>query len=514
MLNHHEELLGQLSHPITNLVRSVTTAGCRIAYRVPQSTDPMACKIFVDGKETPVLDEVYVGPLFSLNADRVAFVAQSKRVRVAVVDGVRPWMEEVHTDVSGAMGTVFSGDCSSHAYPQERNGKWVVVHDGEYNEAYDSLFERGIRLSRTGERIAYVAGKAGSCLVVASGLGIQDTFDNVPVDTLSFSADGSRLAYGALRRKKWLRAQQCFVVVDGVASPPIDDIAIAPTFSPDSKRCGYGATSKASHSVVVDGEGGPQFEGVAGLTFSANGASIAYGVKTGIKWAVAVDHKPGEWHKGIKAPLLAPRGKRVMYSALLDNGQWTVCTEGKRGPTFDNVYDSTMTFSDDGAHFGYFASSGESWTAVIDGQRFGPYAALGRTLAFSPDGRHVAYAAKTSSGMHMLIDGEVGPEYEEIQVGPVFRADGVLEYLAVRSSTLLRVTHQLSPTARGGLLDRGADKKRQSAFSRLLTQVLGDSEKAERLIEYERKRNPGASEIECIEAASRRIEEDNTGRWS
>ena len=58
-----------------------------------------------------------------------------------------------------------------------------------------------------------------------------------------------------------------------------------------------------------------------------------------------------------------------------------------------------------------------------------------------------------------------------------------------------------------------ADDHRARAFSHLLTQVFGDRAAAERLIAFEHKANPSASEVECIEAASRRIVEDNTGRW-
>lgn len=57
------------------------------------------------------------------------------------------------------------------------------------------------------------------------------------------------------------------------------------------------------------------------------------------------------------------------------------------------------------------------------------------------------------------------------------------------------------------------DDRRARAFSYLLTQVFGDRATAERLIALERRADPGASEIKHIEAASRRIVEDNTGRW-
>lgn len=62
---------------------------------------------------------------------------------------------------------------------------------------------------------------------------------------------------------------------------------------------------------------------------------------------------------------------------------------------------------------------------------------------------------------------------------------------------------------------QGADlQARQALHSRLLSQVFGDRKAAERLIALERKHNPDGTDSEWIAAASRRIEEDNTGRWS
>jgi hypothetical protein len=59
-----------------------------------------------------------------------------------------------------------------------------------------------------------------------------------------------------------------------------------------------------------------------------------------------------------------------------------------------------------------------------------------------------------------------------------------------------------------------ADVQRQKLYSRLLTQVFGDHAAADRLIEFERRKAPSDSPEAWIQAASRRIQEDNTGRWS
>jgi hypothetical protein len=48
-----------------------------------------------------------------------------------------------------------------------------------------------------------------------------------------------------------------------------------------------------------------------------------------------------------------------------------------------------------------------------------------------------------------------------------------------------------------------------SRYPGLLTALLGDREKAERLIEYERRFKPGASREALIDAALDRLEWDN-----
>ncbi|MGB2982636.1 MAG: hypothetical protein WBC63_02110 [Candidatus Bipolaricaulia bacterium] len=49
-------------------------------------------------------------------------------------------------------------------------------------------------------------------------------------------------------------------------------------------------------------------------------------------------------------------------------------------------------------------------------------------------------------------------------------------------------------------------------YKRLVRRLLGDEDAAERLIEYERIRNPGASRATLVEAAIHRLEHDR-GSW-
>ncbi len=52
--------------------------------------------------------------------------------------------------------------------------------------------------------------------------------------------------------------------------------------------------------------------------------------------------------------------------------------------------------------------------------------------------------------------------------------------------------------------------RQDELYNRLLSQVLGDRKKTDRLIEYERSRTPGLTDEKYIEMASSRIEKDNS----
>jgi len=54
--------------------------------------------------------------------------------------------------------------------------------------------------------------------------------------------------------------------------------------------------------------------------------------------------------------------------------------------------------------------------------------------------------------------------------------------------------------------------RRDELYGRLLSQVLGDRGKAQRLIMYAKEKNPGFSEEQCIESASSSLGAD-IKRW-
>jgi hypothetical protein len=74
---------------------------------------------------------------------------------------------------------------------------------------------------------------------------------------------------------------------------------------------------------------------------------------------------------------------------------------------------------------------------VVDGKKGPDYDALGY-FGFSQDGKHIAYTARKGGKFVVVVDGIERGEYTSVPAGPVFRSDGVMEFLAADDTTLYR----------------------------------------------------------------------------
>jgi hypothetical protein len=259
-------------------------------------------------------------------------------------------------------------------------------------------------------------------------------FDHIPPQSLLFSPDGSRLAYGGRRGgavpqdpSVWL------VVVDQRPGPEYDQVDHL-VFSPHGRHFAYKARQGGRWRLVVDGRPGPECEDLAeGFpVFSPDGRRLAHGFKAGGVWRVRVevldgDRGPasgpegivgGEFTQGVGGITFSPDGRRLAFGAK-DGDRRRVVVDGERGAGHDLL--GAIVFSPDGKRVAYEAASyrnetDDRWFVVIDGRaETGHEGQLMRdTLRFSANGRHLSYKVMKDETQQLVIDGRPGPKYRTI----------------------------------------------------------------------------------------------------
>ncbi len=149
----------------------------------------------------------------------------------------------------------------------------------------------------------------------------------------------------------------------------------------------------------------------------------------------------------------------------------------------EEISDWTLTFSPDGKHLAFKGVRLGKYGTWVDGNLAPSDVVMlkkgsGDSIRFSPDSQHIAFTVVSTEGLHWVVGGKAGPaadlalgqfdfsadskhfaytlpmakakkigvvvdhklraEYDVVPSGPVFCADGTLEYLAVRDKALYR----------------------------------------------------------------------------
>jgi roadblock/LC7 domain-containing protein len=132
-------------------------------------------------------------------------------------------------------------------------------------------------------------------------------------------------------------------------------MAFGVVFSPDGKCVVYVAMKGDKQLVVVDGQPGPEYDGIRNLVFSPDGKTVAYAAVKGDKWFVVVDGQPGPEYdqddvwvaQTVTVPIVfSPDGKRVAYAAR-KGGMGFVVVDGQPGPEYDYVIPNGPAFRAD-----------------------------------------------------------------------------------------------------------------------------------------------------------------------
>jgi len=214
----------------------------------------------------------------------------------------------------------------------------VVVRDGVAGAVYAAA-AGAPTFSPDGLHLAYAAvlAPAGKMCVVLDGKE-QQTFDGVASATLQFSADSKRLAYTAVRDRKYV------AVIDGAEGGPFEAMWFSPVFSPDGRRVAYVAGTGKQFFAVVDGKQGPGFDAFDGpFVFSPDSKHTAYAARRDKQWTVVRDEvvpdgaaqEPYDEISG-ESLRFSPDSNRLAYAAA-KGGQRFVVLDGKPQKAYEHI---------------------------------------------------------------------------------------------------------------------------------------------------------------------------------
>lgn len=283
--------------------------------------------------------------------------------------------------------------------------------------------------------------RATGARVVVKEISLGKIHPGIVRESLQISLKANRVAYAAKSGEKYL------MVIDGVAGKEYDGLHMPKSiFSSDEKTAIYGAWRDKKIFIVVNGQEGKPYARISLITYSPDGKKIAYWAATGekednLKGMVVIDGKEGptfDWigestpgpigHSVKKyVPVFSPNSSRLAYVALSGN-QELVVVDGKEWARYDEIA-SFPIFSPDSKKVAYLARKGGQWLVVVDGIEGKKYERI-ENLMFSPDGQKIAYIAFHNDNQLVVVNGNEGPEYQMVD-RVTFSPDGKhLAYVA------------------------------------------------------------------------------------
>lgn len=376
-----------------------------------------------DGKQRLIHDggvdklhDAVQAEVISPDGQHVAYVAVDNGVYHVITDGIESKPYTRIGTLSRQYGAfVFSTNGARVAYKaifpgdQER-----MVVDGIEGAIYDEIIVDSFSFSANGGHFVYAARLGATGYVVKDGkvvvqcdAGGWQHFHLGPY----LSADGEHLAC------LFQRGSQFFASVDGKESHPWTGIdnAWQTSFTADGRHFSYAAQDQGGFRVVVDDQEFPS-AGITPAAFSANGQSWALVNQDETGSWVVVNGVAGKKYPGtILQATFSPDGRRVGYLVEEHSGGGPMAViHGEHD--FENTAPELfwgIQFSPDSAHYSISGKRGAKPVVIIDGKQY-PCSDVpgvtGSPVTFSPDGHRWAYPATHGGRSYWVVSGvEYGP---------------------------------------------------------------------------------------------------------
>lgn len=253
------------------------------------------------------------------------------------------------------------------------------------------------------------------------------------VHSLTFSATGSRFAYVGEKSQS-----NAVVVLDGEEGKSYEGIAPDSfKFSPDGSRYAYviglpftnsakTETGKlwAASRVVVDGTESRNYASLAtrDLVFSADGKHLAY--RASLQRVLSSNHTDVVVRDGVDSrpykavldgtPVFSPDSQHLAFAGLRD-GKWFVVQDDKESAPWDAVANDTVVFTPDSQRLIYRAKRGKNWFVMLGGKELiRNDDGVPQIAIFGPDNQHIAILFTAESKDHWLVDRVPGPAFDQV----------------------------------------------------------------------------------------------------
>jgi len=413
---------------------------------------------------------------FSDNGDWVSFLAQDKDKNLVTIVGFSngEQMEfKGYTLVSGdgfKIANILKGvNGNSQSRVDIYNNKSKITIKGEL---YDRI--SGVAFNRGGSELMYIGMRGTQYFIILNNIP-YGPYNNLDVSSLSFSYDGSKVAY-IIDDK---------LVINGIVSSDSNMRVVSkPIFSPDSQKIAfiaYSGDDKIYPKVsvnVYDGNNTVQYKKWDGrlnfLTFSPDGNQIAYVASKrrdkNSEEFVVVNNEEKKIYHHIKFLTFNQSGKlsylaesnseqiividdqeirkynpNEIYSIYFSSGdKLAYVTQGgsysmrmvfgnrvSKSYKFINGFEGFVNFSSDGNNIAYMASSDyNKYFIVVGDRKTSTVDEFTNKAVFSLDGTKIAYGGKVGNGFWWTVRNIDELEFEswdgfveDKSLGSALRAD-------------------------------------------------------------------------------------------
>ena len=225
----------------------------------------------IDGVEQKGYNSIHY-PVFSPDSKHVAYLARQAKKKgwASVIDGKETWLNYYYVERPMYM----ADNRLAFVVHRTKHDSRIAIDGVGGKTGSDLYMSPSQQLDPTKMHVAFLGGRGYGDVkklfyVIDDKPGVL--FDWAPRAKLTFSPDGRRHAYPALRGKVWT------MVIDGKVHPG-GERAFPPVFSPDSAHIAYHVIRDKKSIIIRDGIAGKPYVVVytASVAFSPKGRHLVY----------------------------------------------------------------------------------------------------------------------------------------------------------------------------------------------------------------------------------------------